>query len=65
MIALFEKKKETDYDIFAGKCDRKYNRLTYLCSEQRDIFWVTAKYKKSLQRIKEITEKYADNTMKN
>jgi hypothetical protein len=33
------KKRRQIMDIFAGKCDRNADMFTYLCSEQRDIFW--------------------------
>jgi hypothetical protein len=44
--------------IFAGKCDRNADMwLTYLCSEQKDIFWVQiVKYENLCKGIKEYGE---------
>jgi hypothetical protein len=58
MIAYSEKKKETDYGYLCGKCDRNADMwLTYLCSEQKDIFWVQiVKYENLCKGIKEYGE---------
>jgi hypothetical protein len=59
MIALFgEKEGDRLWTSFAGKCDRDATMwLTYLSSEQRDIFWVQIiKYENLCKGIKEYGE---------
>jgi hypothetical protein len=66
MIALFEKKKETDYGYLCRQNDRNADMwLTYLCSEQkRYILGTNSEIRKSLQRIR-IWRNITDNTMYN